>query len=95
MYNWLLHIKTHAKSNVQFPSQEAVLCSLIIQDQGSSTHLSFGLVLLVFFGSAAGSLGSDMVSSISEEGTAFIPLWILPHTQSEVSTQGIRGAADG
>lgn len=60
------------------------------RDQCSSTHLSFGFVFLVLFGSAARSFGPDVASSISEEGTAFIPLWILPHTQREGNTRGIR-----
>lgn len=41
------------------------------------THLSPGLILLVFFGLAARSFGSDMASSISEEGTVLVPLWLL------------------
>lgn len=40
-------------------------------------HLSPGLILLVFFGLATRSFGSDMASSISEEGTALVPLWLL------------------
>lgn len=46
-------------------------------------HLSPGLILLVFFGLATRSFGSDMASSISEEGTALVPLWLLWDVEKE------------
>lgn len=49
-------------------------------------HLSPGLILLVFFGLATRSFGSDMASSISEEGTALVPLWLLWDVEKEAFT---------
>lgn len=48
-------------------------------------HLSPGLILLVFFGLATWSFGSDMASSISKEGTALVPVWLLYEQGSETS----------
>lgn len=56
---------------------ELFLSLLILDYLLAFIHLSPRLILLVFFGLATWSFGFDMASSISKEGTAHIPLWLL------------------
>lgn len=53
------------------------MCMLVIQHHWLCIHLSPGLILLVFFGLATWAFRFDMASSISKEGTAHIPFWLL------------------
>lgn len=67
-----------------------LLYRLILHNNQAFIHLSLGLVLLVFFGPATWSFGSDMASSISKEGTAHIPLWLLWDTKGNSQVSACR-----
>lgn len=76
---WTLELLSEEKQGSN--AWSFLLYLLILHNNQAFIHLSPGLILLVFFGPATWSFGSDMTSSISKEGTAHIPLWLLWDTK--------------